>query len=144
MKTGGFYPHTEDNSHKGTNFNFLLNAKPTEFWDRHCLLQKKSPKFFDKDFRELFIAMTKFALDERATLEEVKKSAWYNGPTLNNDELKETMRQLFEESSIINGNSPKSSPTNSMKSSATNKACCQPPPLQESLKPIKENTLQSN
>lgn len=96
IKTGGFYPHTEDKSHQSTNFNFLLNNKTKEFWDRHCLLQKKSPKFFDDDFRELFVSMTKLDPNERATLSSIKASNWFNGPTLSKEELRSTMKNLFE------------------------------------------------
>lgn len=113
LKTGGYYPHTEDSSYNGVNFSQLLYYKSSEFWDRHCLLQKKSPKFFDKDFRELFINMTKQNPEERADLKQIKSSAWYIGPTLSNEELKATMKTLLEE--VTNNNS---SPKNTNKSNA--------------------------
>jgi hypothetical protein len=48
-----------------------------------------------KEFKQLFLSMTKADPVERATLEEIRHSEWYNGPILAKDQLKDQMKRLI-------------------------------------------------
>lgn len=88
MKCRGLVPHTEDKCYRGINFLELLNTDPEEFFDSHQVLQGRESSFFDGDFRELFISMTRPEAVRRATIEDIKKSKWYNGPVYTAKELR--------------------------------------------------------
>jgi hypothetical protein len=46
---------------------------------------------FDRDFKELFISMTRYNPDDRVSIEAIKNSKWYNGPYYSSEELKYKM-----------------------------------------------------
>jgi len=95
MKSGGKIPQAEEVSHNGVNLYTLLQKNNDKFWDFHCKMQRKDPSFFDKDFRDLFNAMTKEAPHSRPTIEQIKKFKWYNGPTYTEYELKEVIQEII-------------------------------------------------
>jgi len=95
LKCGGIVPHVENNTCEGINFYELLESNPEEFFQKHIGVQAKDKSFFDSSFKELFIGMTKQNASERMTLQDVKKSRWYQGPVYNKDELKLKMKYLF-------------------------------------------------
>jgi len=88
------FPHSEDNLVGGTNFSALLHNGDSKFWTKHMEVQKKESTFFDQDFKELFIAMTKAKPEDRITLDMIKKSKWYNGPCYSQEELKNKVSKL--------------------------------------------------
>ena len=94
FKTRGILPHSEDNLVGGTNFSALLHNGDSKFWTKHMEVQKKESTFFDQDFKELFIAMTKAKPEDRITLDMIKKSKWYNGPCYSQEELKNKVSKL--------------------------------------------------
>jgi len=94
MKCGGVLPHTEEMLLKDINLYKLLYNNNPEFWRMHCLIQKKAPSFFSDEFKELFIGMTEIDATERFTIADIKDSAWYNGPTLSNKEMKDSVKNL--------------------------------------------------
>jgi len=95
MKSGGMYPHAEDNVLDGINFSELMYKHNTKFWIKHCELQGRKACFFDRSFRELFNHMVKFNPKDRLTLRQIKRSKWYNGPIYTPCELQARMKQLF-------------------------------------------------
>jgi len=95
LKTGGFIPYSEEKSSRGVDFYPLLKEESPKFWEFHCLYQKKSPDFFDEEFKELFLSMVKTDSTKRATIEDVKKSKWYNGPIYSKEEMIEIMRSKY-------------------------------------------------
>ena len=95
LKTQGVFPQFENNSISGVNLAELLYNNVPEFWKTHCNVQKRSPSFFDKDFQELFIAMTKANPSDRASIKMIKESKWYNGPVYSANELKEKVGRIF-------------------------------------------------
>jgi len=95
LKSRGIYPQFEANSYGGVELSELLFKNKEEFWKQHCIIQKKEASFFDDDFKELFEEMTKPGIRERATIENVKASKWYNGPYYSSAELKEKMERIL-------------------------------------------------
>jgi carbon catabolite-derepressing protein kinase len=94
FKTRGILPHSEDNLVNKTNFSALLHSGDAKFWTKHIEIQKKDLSFFDEDFKELFIGMTKVNPEDRMTLDMIKKSKWYNGPSYTPEELKNRLAKV--------------------------------------------------
>jgi serine/threonine protein kinase len=94
MKCGGILPHTEEMLLKDINLYKLLYSNNPEFWRMHCMIQKKAPSFFTPEFKELFLGMTEIDDTERFTIADIKNSAWYNGSTLSNKEMKDYIKNL--------------------------------------------------
>jgi len=87
LKSGGILPQHENLVHNNLNFYHLLQYDNDKFWNTQCEIINKSADFYEEDFRYLFNWMTKEKPEERATLQDIKKSKWYNGPTYD-DNLK--------------------------------------------------------
>ena len=95
LKSGGILPHSEGKLFRGLDLFSLMNKDIDVFWEKHCEIQNKPSNFFDEDFKALFDAMVRFNPDERASLEEIKKSRWFKGPTYTDQELTFLMGQLY-------------------------------------------------
>ena len=95
LKTRGLLPHSEDNLVEGLNFSELLHNKDPLFWTKHEEIQTKYNNLLGGDFKELFMSMTRPDMGERATLEMVKRSKWYNGPSYSKEEMKSKLEKLF-------------------------------------------------
>jgi len=95
FKSRGILAHSENNLIGGVNFSELLHNNDPKFWTKHCEVQKKDSSFFDQDFKDLFIAMTRPKPSDRITIQEVKKSKWYNGPVYTPEELKAKVSKIF-------------------------------------------------
>lgn len=91
LKTGGIMPHAENSLINGINFYELLYKNNEDFWEKHSQFQKNKD-MFEPDFRELFNAMVEFSPEERATIEDIKNSAWYKGEVYTSEELRKVMR----------------------------------------------------
>jgi len=95
LKTKGIFPQFESNEIEGILFSDLLYNDTSEFWARHRKVQKLSEAFFDEDFKDLFTVMTKFNPDERASIQDIKNSKWYNGPIYSPEELVQKVSRIF-------------------------------------------------
>jgi len=95
LKSGGIYPHSENNTLEGIDLVELMYNNNAEFWRKHCEIQERPPTFYDRDFKELFNGMVKCNPDERLTLEDIKKSRWYNGPVYSPSELQRKMKKVL-------------------------------------------------
>ena len=95
LKCNGVIPHAEDNLCEGINLFELLESNPEEFFEQHMEIQGRDSAFFDADFRELFIGMTKQDPKDRMPLEDVMKSKWYNEPAYSKQELRLKMKELL-------------------------------------------------
>jgi len=95
FKSGGVLPHSENKLFQGMNLFDMMNRDNKTFWEKHCDIQKKTPEYFDDDFKALFNAMSKLNPSERITLDGIKKSRWYNGPVYTSQELSFLMRELY-------------------------------------------------
>lgn len=88
MKTLGSLPHIEDASVDGVNFFRLFNrADKSEFWNAQLSYLKKDESFFSEEFRTMINKMIDTNVSARWTMEDVKKSKWFNGPTYSKKEL---------------------------------------------------------
>ena len=96
LKSGGIYPHAENNTLEGIDLVDLMYNDNAEFWRKHCEIQEKSESFYDKSFRDLFNAMVKFNPEDRMTIKEVKQSKWYNGPVYTPLEMQKKMKKLLK------------------------------------------------
>jgi len=95
LKSGGVLPHSENKLFRGMNLFEIMNRDLETFWEKHCDIQKKSSDFFDEDFKALFGAMVNINPKKRPSIEEIKKSEWYNGPIFASQELAFLMNQLY-------------------------------------------------
>jgi len=96
LKSGGIYPHAENDTLEGIDLVDLMYNHNAEFWMKHCELQEKKPSFYDKDFKELFNGMVKCNPEDRLTIKEIKQSKWYNGPVYTPVELQKKMKQILK------------------------------------------------
>jgi len=95
FKTGGVLPHSENKLFRGMNLFQMMHNNNDLFWAKHCEVQNRPAEFFDQDFKDLFNSMVMFNPNDRASIEQIKKSNWYNGPTYNAQELCFVMSQLY-------------------------------------------------
>jgi serine/threonine protein kinase len=93
LKTGGKLPHSESMLYNGFNLMEIMHLDNPRFWKIHSEIQEKPHNFFEEDFKSLFNMMTKLKPYERATINEIKKSAWYNGPVHTKEEVKTIMKK---------------------------------------------------
>jgi len=93
--TGGGLPQKEDQLVDGENLYQLLQHDNEKFWRMHEHLSKQAKHEFVPEFKELFTMMTKENPEERFTIQQVKESAWYNGPTYSKEELKFILKPRF-------------------------------------------------
>lgn len=98
FKTNGILPHREHQRVNGIDLQHLLHRNNEAFWETHCELQRKPESFFSEEFKDLFNEMTHVRPRERATIETVKDSEWYNGPVYSDQELLSLMKKTFESS----------------------------------------------
>lgn len=96
LKSRKFLPHHEDELFDGVDFFKLLEENPKSFWKTHCEIHSKDPEFWDKDFRMLFQGMTKQNPDQRVTIEQLKESPWFNGPTYRQDKVSKVMKKYYD------------------------------------------------
>ena len=73
--------------------SFIRNNQ--SFWEMKTA-QKRDPTFFSEDFKELVNGMLQYDVCKRFTLEDIKKSKWFNGPILSEEKLRTEMRARWE------------------------------------------------
>ena len=95
LRSGGIVPHAEDQLYDGVDLHKLLHNDSKAFFRKQCKIQGRRESFYSADFRELFISLMCADPEERATIEGVKKSKWYQGEIYTNEELKEKVKGLF-------------------------------------------------
>jgi len=96
LKTNGHLPHMEDEFYEDIRFFDLLRDDPKTYWAEQCKYLKKSADFFDRDFKELFMCMINADVEQRATIEDIKRSKWYNKEIYSNEELRDLMNERFK------------------------------------------------
>jgi serine/threonine protein kinase len=92
FKTGGF-PCLEDVLIEGHNLNELMLNDDSQFWKVHKKIQNKNV-VLDQDFKDLFMSLVKRNSSKRASLEDIKKSKWYNGPIYRDCEMVSRLAEL--------------------------------------------------
>jgi serine/threonine protein kinase len=82
----GFLPYFEKKQVAGYDLLQLLMNNPTEYWEALSSIDEQT-KSLSKDFKELFISMTKKTPSERLNLMQVKESQWLQGPRYTSKQL---------------------------------------------------------
>jgi serine/threonine protein kinase len=113
LKTGGKIPQAEELIHDGENLLQLMWKDPKKFWKTHLRMLKQEDDYFENSFRTLFIGMTKEKPKDRLNLEQIKNSAWFNGPTYSDQEMEWKMREIMNMSPDEEVSSPTLTKTNS-------------------------------
>ena len=96
LKTRGTLPYVEDSPTHGVDMLLLKDSDPELFWENLCTFGDRHPSFFTEDFKELFQSMMKFDPTERATIEQIKNSKWYQKDTYSTEELADFMKGRFD------------------------------------------------
>lgn len=95
--SNGILPYMElENSSIGYELAKLLKNNSELFWAKHCKIQSKAANFWSEDFKTLFEAMVNEDPNERATVDEIKQSKWFNGPVYSQKEIKEYMSTHYK------------------------------------------------
>jgi len=92
FKTGGF-PCMEDCTFEGYDLYNMMLDEDDKFWTVHAQIQKKKG-LFDEDFKKLFSSMVRADPEERASVEKIKCSSWYQGPVYSEDDYKRVLKEL--------------------------------------------------
>jgi len=95
LKSGGVLPQTEAHNYRGVNLYRLLQLENKKFWDIHLKRKDMKPEYFEEEFRVLFNHMTRENPKERATIQDIKNSKWYNGEIYTTEELKKVMNSYL-------------------------------------------------
>ena len=69
---------------------FIKNNK--FFWELRAS-QKGDEAFFSESFKELVNGMLQADVEKRITIQDIKKSKWYNGPVLDAKSLKAEIKK---------------------------------------------------
>jgi len=92
----GYLPYFEEESLYGYDLLDLMLNNPDSFWIAHRIIGRSVGKV-SEEFKKLFISMTRKDAESRASLQEIKDSEWYRGPTYTTEELQAVIYQLIEE-----------------------------------------------
>lgn len=95
MKCRGLLPHLEGRPYRGYDLQSLLNTDHKRFFEAHMNIQVEKASFFDEDFKQLFISMTKEDPNERIQIKDIKKSKWYKGSVYSPKKLKNKVFKIF-------------------------------------------------
>jgi Protein kinase domain. len=100
-----FFPHSEDSKINGYDLaQYLHEGDSSKFWDAQYAINgdKDSFSLLSEEFKELFWSMTRGNPKERASLEEIKESSWYNGPVYGAEELAIKVQRFFTQDEEMN------------------------------------------
>lgn len=65
------------------------------FWEEK-IAKINDPAFFSQDFKDLVNGMLQFDTNKRFTMNDIRKSQWFNGPVLNKEELRAEMKARLQ------------------------------------------------
>mmetsp|Transcript_15838 Transcript_15838/g.13455 ORF Transcript_15838/g.13455 Transcript_15838/m.13455 type:complete len:87 (+) Transcript_15838:764-1024(+) len=83
----------EDKKTNGFFLEHILSNDVRTFWEAQKGLTDHEENF-SEDFKELFEQMTRKEVRDRATIDDIKNSKWYNGPTYDSKTLQEIMEPI--------------------------------------------------
>jgi len=92
FKTGGF-PCLEDTLVENEDLYGVMFDEEEKFWEIHDKIHKSKIQFED-DFKELFMSLVRANPNERATISDIKKSKWYQGPVYTPEELTKKLKEF--------------------------------------------------
>lgn len=86
----GMIPYKERGLVAGQDFFKMILTEDPKYWDAYKASCHSDVEVSD-DFKQLFKMMVKADPVERATISEIKKSVWFNGPVLDQNEFQREM-----------------------------------------------------
>jgi len=89
-----FYEEQDQGSYKLVHYDLFMQDKEA-FWQEKAA-DKKNKSFFSEEFIELINGMLEKDVNKRFSIEDIKKSRWYNGSTFTKEELKRNMERISE------------------------------------------------
>jgi serine/threonine protein kinase len=92
LVTGGF-PGVEDSIVEGHNLFDMMISGNERFWAAHASIHRTGFDYND-DFKKLFIGMIRASPQDRMTIEDVKRTKWYQGRAYSQDELRVRLAEL--------------------------------------------------
>lgn len=95
LKSNGHFPFLEKDNTECHEEDLENKNDKEAFWEHHAEFCDKSPDYFTMDFRELFMSMTAPNPAERPTIQQIKRSVWYNKEIYSASELKKEMANLL-------------------------------------------------
>jgi len=96
LKANGFpFVEHQDGAQKTLIHFDLFNHENDQFW-LNKVANQRNQDMFDDEFKSLINGMLKENPNERLTIQDIKQSKWYNGPTLTRAELKVDMEKTME------------------------------------------------
>jgi len=87
LRSKGIFPFREEDLLAHLDIYATVEEDSSQFWELQAKRLKTSPENFSEEFRELFMMMTRVDPERRATLDDIKKSKWYNMPICSGEEL---------------------------------------------------------
>lgn len=78
------------NSRKLKDYTSFMTENKT-FWEKRAY-KLGNTSMFSQEFKELINGMLEYNVEKRFTLEDIKKSKWYNGPILVGKDLKQEVK----------------------------------------------------
>jgi len=84
------FPFSESDS----RYQNMFNRENRNFWGLKNLGKGKS--FFSEEFKDLINKMLASDPNKRITVEEIKKSKWYNGPVYESERLNVAMGEWYQ------------------------------------------------
>jgi len=66
----------------------LMRSNISRFWEVHAK-HKNNPEFFSEEFKSMVSNMLAEEPEKRPNLDEIRKSEWYQGPTLSEEEYRD-------------------------------------------------------
>jgi len=89
----GSLAYLENSKVEGFDLYDMVLKQDNSFWKIHAKVTD-SDCIEDENFRKLFWSMVAAKADSRATISDIKKSTWYNGPIYSKEEVKKIMEPL--------------------------------------------------
>lgn len=86
----GCLPYLEKVDENSVDLFKIFALQDETFWRTHSEISGQ-PEIDDQDFKDLFFAMTKINPKERATIEQIRASAWYQKDVYDFDELERVL-----------------------------------------------------
>jgi serine/threonine-protein kinase 11 len=94
LKSGGSLPMPKHVKYNGLSIYDILQINSNKFWEIHAKTGSSSI-VFDDDFKNLFVWMTKKKPEQRASIQDIKNSRWYNGEVYSSKDLSDYMTKFL-------------------------------------------------
>lgn len=87
-------PYIEDTEIQGNDLEVMFINQYSNYWK--TISKISGAEIIDNDFMQLVWSMTKLDPEDRATIKEIKKSKWYNGPVYSEEDYKKVVESFLQ------------------------------------------------